>query len=172
VQPDSELVRATIAGQTHAFEVLIRRYERSVRAAATNVVEDRHLASDVAQDAFLKAYQRLAALRRPEAFGPWLMQITRRCALDVAKRRRNQSCLAHKTVAATESGNGQLTEDKQKLLEAVMQLPIGERQVVMLRYFGHHTVREVAEICGRSVGTVTKQLSRAHERLRHVLKES
>jgi RNA polymerase sigma-70 factor (ECF subfamily) len=155
-----------------AFEALVRRYERSVRAAATDVVGDRHLAGDVAQEAFLKAYQGLGALRRPDAFGPWLMQITRRCALDVAKRRRHQASLAQKALDSAEPMNGQLTDDKRKLLEAVMRLPVGEKQVVMLRYFGSHTVKEVALISGRSVGTVTKQLSRAHRRLRHALKES
>jgi len=172
VQPDSELVAAAVAGQADAFELLIRRYERSVRATATNIVKDRHLASDVAQEAFLKAYQGLAALRRPEAFGAWLMQIAHRCALDTARRRRHQACLAKTAAGGAVSGNGQLAEDKQELLAAVMQLPTGERQAVMLRYFGCHTVKEVAHISGRSVGTITKQLSRAHRRLRNILKES
>jgi RNA polymerase sigma-70 factor (ECF subfamily) len=136
-----------------------------------NVVKDRHLAGDVAQEAFLKAYHRLRALRRPAAFGGWLMQITRRCALDAARRRANQAALGY-SAAATASNNGRLATEKQELLTAVMQLPIGERQVVVLRYFGGHTVREVADISGRSVGTVTKQLSRAHRRLRSILKES
>jgi RNA polymerase sigma-70 factor (ECF subfamily) len=165
------LVAAAVAGQVDAFELLIRRYERSVRATAMNIVKDRHLASDVAQEAFLKAYQGLAALRRPEAFGAWLMQIAHRCALDAARRRRHQACLA-KTAVSGASGNGQLAEDKQELLAAVMQLPTGERQAVMLRYFGCHSVKEVADISGRSTGTITKQLSRAHRRLRNILKES
>jgi RNA polymerase sigma factor (sigma-70 family) len=164
------LVAAAVAGQAHAFELLVKRYERTVRATATDVVKDRHLASDVAQEAFLKAYQGLAALRRPGAFGPWLMQIARRCALDAARRRRHQACLAQ-NMAGAASHNGRLAADQQELLAAVMQLPVGQRQAVMLRYFGCHTVKEVADISGRSVGTVTKQLSRAHRRLRTILKE-
>ena len=57
------------------------------------------------------------------------------------------------------------------LLGAVAGLPESEKQVVMLRYFAGHTVKEAAEIVGRSVGTVTKQLSRARKRLRAMLKE-
>ncbi|MHC4184765.1 MAG: RNA polymerase sigma factor [Planctomycetota bacterium] len=54
----------------------------------------------------------------------------------------------------------------------MLKLPESEKQVVMLRYFSGQSVREVAEMLGRSVGTVTKQLSRAHKRLRNTLKES
>ena len=72
---------------------------------------------------------------------------------------------------ALEGPDGQLEEDKQQLLAAILQLPAAERQVVMLRYFGEHTVKEVASMAGRSVGTVTKQLSRAHRRLRHMVEE-
>ena len=68
--------------------------------------------------------------------------------------------------------NGQLDENKQHLLEMIQTLPKSERQVIMLRYFGPHTVRELAEVVGRSVGTVTKQLSRGHKRLKSRLRES
>jgi RNA polymerase sigma factor (sigma-70 family) len=53
-----------------------------------------------------------------------------------------------------------------------MKLPANEQQVVMLRYFSANSVKDVAEISGRSVGTVTKQLSRAHKRLRIMLERS
>lgn len=68
-------------------------------------------------------------------------------------------------------GNGQLDDDNRQLLNLVMGLGKAERQVVLLRYFGGHSVRQVAVIAGRSVGTVTKQLSRAHQRLRSQIKE-
>jgi RNA polymerase sigma-70 factor (ECF subfamily) len=160
-----------VGGESRAFERLVRRYERSVRAAALDVAKDSHLSHDIAQEAFLRAYRQLATLRRPVAFGPWLMRITRCCAVDVVRRRRSEAPLAEELVQTPPSHNGQLDEDKQRLLAAVMGLPSGERQVVMLRYFGEHTVKDVARIAGRSVGTVTKQLSRAHRRLRNTLKE-
>ena len=74
-------------------------------------------------------------------------------------------------VDPVEDPDASLDEEKQRLLAAVMKLPESEKQVVMLRYFCSHTVRDVANIVGRSVGTVTKQLSRAHKRLRKMLRE-
>jgi RNA polymerase sigma factor (sigma-70 family) len=74
--------------------------------------------------------------------------------------------------ATIDNPNGPFDEDKQRLLAAVLQLQKSEQQVVMLRYFDGHSVKDVAEIVGRSVGTVTKQLSRAYKSLRRLLERS
>ena len=172
MRTDAELVNAVLDGEKQAFTVLVKRYERPVRAVALNVLGDYHSAADVSQDAFVKAYEQLAGLRKPEAFGPWLMKITRRCALDSLRRRPKETRLETKIATAIEGPNGQLDEDKKKLLAAVVKLPRSEKQVVILRYLGDNTVKDVADIVGRSVGTVTKQLSRAHKRLRKIIERS
>jgi RNA polymerase sigma-70 factor (ECF subfamily) len=172
VRSDAELVKAVLNGDKQAFGVLVKRYERPVRAVALDVLGDYHLASDVSQDAFVAAYENLPGLRKPMAFGPWMMKITRRCALDRARRKRDGTHLGSVLPATTHNPDGQLDEEKQWLLAAVIKLPQGERQVIMLRYFTGRSVKDVAEILGRSIGTVTKQLSRAHKRLRNILERS
>ena len=169
MQTDAELVKAVLNGEREAFAVLVRRYERPVRALALDVLADYHLATDASQDSFIKAFEQLPGLRKPEAFGPWLMKITRRCALGVAQRKPKAALPETKVAAAIENPDGQLDESKQRLLAAVVKLPASERQVVMLRYFAGHSVKDVADIAGRSLGTVTKQLSRAHKSLRKIL---
>ncbi|MHC4655508.1 MAG: hypothetical protein ACYS91_10895 [Planctomycetota bacterium] len=67
MQSDAELVNAVLGGDKRAFEVLINRYERPVRATALDVLGDYHLASDVSQDAFVIAYENLPGLRKPAA---------------------------------------------------------------------------------------------------------
>jgi RNA polymerase sigma-70 factor (ECF subfamily) len=171
LKSDAELVGAVLDGDKEAFASLVRRYERSVRAVAVQVVGDRHRAADVAQDAFVKAYENLGGLRKADAFGMWLMRIARRCASDARRKRPREVRLEEGMAGALEERNGELDGDKKALLAAVMKLPRAERQVVMLRYFSGHSVKGVAEAAGRSVGTVTKQLSRAHKRLRTILKE-
>ena len=172
MQTDAELVKAVLNGEKHVFAELVKRYERPVRAVALDILGDYHSASDVSQDAFIKAYERLPGLRKPESFGPWLMQIIRRCALDSVRRRPKEARLDTTISAAIENPNGRLDEDKQRLLAAIVKLPKAEKQVVMLRYFGSNSVNDVAEILGRSTGTVTKQLSRARTHLRKILERS
>ena len=172
VRTDAELVNAVLDGEKQAFAVLVKRYERSVRAVALDVLGDYHFASDVSQEAFIKAYEQLAGLRKPESFGPWLMKIAFRYALDSTRQKLKEPRLEMKAAVYIENPDGQLDEDKQRLLAAVVKLPRSEKQVVMLRYLGDNSVKDVADIVGRSVGTVTKQLSRAHKRLRKILEIS
>ncbi len=172
MQPDAELVNAVLDGDKQAFGVLVKRYERPVRAVALDVLGDYHLATDVSQDAFVTAYKNLPGLRKPVVFGPWLMKITRRCALDFIRRMQKEAPREPAVAEAIVNSDGELDEEKQTLLAAVVRLPEGEKQVVMLRYFAGHSVKGVAEILGRSVGTVTKQLSRAHRHLRNILERS
>jgi RNA polymerase sigma-70 factor (ECF subfamily) len=172
LQTDAELVKAVLNGEKQVYAELVRRYERPVRAVALNVLGDYNSATDISQDAFVRAYERLAELRKPESFGPWLMKITRRCALDLARRRAKETRLEIKISSVIENPNGRLNEEKQTLLAAVVKLPKTEKQVVMLRYFSENSVNDVARILGRNVGTVTKQLSRAHRHLRKILERS
>ena len=172
MQSDAELVNAVLGGDKRAFEVLIKRYERPIRAIALDILGDYHLASDVSQDAFVTAYEKLPGLRKPTAFGAWLMKIARRCALDCVRRQNGKSSLEPVVSSRIHDRSGRLDEERQWLLSAVIKLSKSERQVIMLRYFSCHSVKEVADILGRSVGTVTKQLSRAHKRLRNTLERS
>ena len=172
MQTDAELVKAVLNGEKRVFAELVRRYERPVRAVALDVLGDYHMATDVSQDTFVRAYERLAGLRKSESFGPWLMKIARRCALDSVRQKTRETRLKTKINSEFENPNGQLDEDKQRLLAAVVKLPKGEKQVVMLRYFGENSVNDVAEMLGRSTGTVTKQLSRARVRLRKIIERS
>ena len=87
MRTDAELVNAVLEGEKQAFAVLVKRYERTVRAVALDVLADYHLASDVSQEAFIKSYEQLSKLRKPVAFGPWLMKIAHRCALNSARQK-------------------------------------------------------------------------------------
>ncbi|HET6430440.1 MAG TPA: sigma-70 family RNA polymerase sigma factor [Phycisphaerae bacterium] len=167
MRSDAELVAETLDGDRQVFADLVRRYERPVRAIARGILGDHHAAQDAAQETFVLAYRKLHALRKPAAFGPWVMKIARNQALRMARRARPVSELPPDQAAP--GGDGDLNETSRRLLSAVTALPAHERAVVLLRHFDGRTVREVADITGRSVGTVTKQLSRAYERLRRRL---
>ena len=170
-QSDAELVQEVLAGNKEAFALLVRRYERSVRAVAMSIVKKPNIADDIAQEAFVRSWKQLPQLRNPKVLGPWLMKITARCAIDSLKKQPSLKYSDSLDSLAAHEKNGQLDEKNQHLLETIQRLPKPERQVVMLRYFGPYSVRDLASVVGRSVGTVTKQLSRAHKRLRSRLQE-
>ena len=82
---DERLVLALRAGDQDAFGRLFDRWYDRVHELARRVTRDDGLAADVAQDAFLAAWQRLDRLEDPAAFGGWLLRIARNRALDVVR---------------------------------------------------------------------------------------
>ena len=172
MQSDAALVKATIEGNRSAFAELVRRYERAVMAAALDVLGDWHGAEDAAQDCFVTAYQKLGQLRKGGAFGKWLLKIARHMAVKRAKKGIKAGSLEEEKAGIAAECPAGFDGDSQELLAAVMRLPWQQRQVVMLRYFGGWKVREIAEIASRPIGTITVQLSRAHRRLKRILKEA
>jgi RNA polymerase sigma-70 factor (ECF subfamily) len=172
IRPDAQIVAAVLRGDRRAYALLVARYERGVLATTRRVLREPHLARDAAQDAFVAAYESLGRLRDPSAFGAWLLRIARRMASRLAQRRgiRHAESLPEDHPAPVDPNDG--AADLEWALAATAGLPEQERVVVVLRYFEDHDVRTIAAMLGRPVGTVTKQLSRAHERLRqHLRKE-
>ena len=77
---DIELISRTLEGDDNAFSELVKKYQKQVHALAWRKVGDFHIAEDITQDTFLKAYQRLHTLKEPHQFVGWLYVIaTRRC---------------------------------------------------------------------------------------------
>ena len=85
---------------------------------------------------------------------------------------RDRSRVSYRSVEPeTVSEDGKLDDAAETILKLVDRLPVSERQIVMMRYFDDLSMGEISEVTGRPVGTVTKQLSRARERLRNWLQE-
>ena len=164
----AEIVQSVLRGDPAAVEELVCRYERAAWTTAWRVLRDYHAAQDVTQEAFIEAYQRLSQLQQPRYFGVWLLRITHRLAVRRARRAGEAAALETIPMAAIEAHP---STERDALLEAVAALPEHERLVVALRYFGGRSVTEVAALAGRPVGTVTKQLSRALQRLKLILRE-
>src|SRR4051812_22265628 len=94
---DDQLVRATLSGELHAFEVLVERHRDVVQRLAARIVGEDE-AEDVTQDAFLRAYHRLDRWRGDGSFRTWLLHIAFNSALDSAGSRRARSLPLEETV--------------------------------------------------------------------------
>jgi RNA polymerase sigma-70 factor (ECF subfamily) len=162
---DAELVERAVRGELSAYETLVQRYERLVRAAASSVTCDRHAAEDAAQESFLTAFRTLTTLREPAKFAPWLLAITRHEAARFVRSQVRSPVLVPDIEVSSSVASNELMDRRERLLECFERLPDHERVVVGLRYFDGHTIAEISHISSRPVGTITKQLSRALARL-------
>jgi RNA polymerase sigma-70 factor (ECF subfamily) len=164
---DEDLASAAQQGDREAFRALVERYERIAQVSAWHVVRDYHLAEDVVQSSFVIAHAKLPELRDPAAFGSWLLTIVRRQAQEESQARRMTTTTYADQRAAPPSERG---DEHELLLSTIADLLEHERTVVVLRYIDGHSVQEIADMTGRPLGTVTKQLSRAVHRLRNRLR--
>lgn len=168
MQSTARIVTAAQRGDPDAFAELVRRYERVVVMTAWAVVRDFHAAQDVAQDCFLIAYNDLSSLRHPEAFGSWLLKTTHREAVRRSRRREEGVPLDSIAEPPADNSHQEWSVEFQALARTIGRLPGHEREVIIFRYVDGLTVREIAAATDRPVGTVTKQISRAIQRLREV----
>ena len=170
-ESDAELAGKAKCGDVPVFERLILRYERTVRSVAWAYLHDSHACDDAVQETFIAAFRSLAGLKETDKFGPWLMQIARRTS---GKHSSRVNLPREQGTSIDEvADSGPVVSIRQRqLLEHIEQLPKNERLVIAMRYFDGHSSQEIAEITGRPLGTVTKQLSRAYERLRNFFTKS
>lgn len=174
VESDEELVRRTRKGDREAFSRLVERYEPPALAIATSVLRCSHEARDAVQDAFVTAYGWLNRLWTPRAFGAWFLRIARQQALLHLRRNKVRSRQLAVMVTRTTQREGSSAPDGGvgETLELIARLPEQECVVVSLRHLDERSVAEIAQITGRPIGTVTKQLSRAYARMRSWLDDA
>ncbi len=166
----AELVKSAQAGDKAAFAELVRRYERAAIVTAYSVLGDFHWAQYAAQEAFFIAYQKLRGLRDGASFGPWLLRIARHRSVRL-KRSRKAEPAGVDCVELTATQPGDWMQPYREVARHIARLPEHERIVAVMRYVDGRSIKEIAEATGRPVGTITKQLSRAIERLRNWLVE-
>jgi RNA polymerase sigma factor (sigma-70 family) len=155
-----------------AFAAVIRRTERTALAVAFAVVGEATAAGDVVQEAFLKAWQKLAELDDVDRFLPWLCGIVRNAAVD---QRRRHKISAGPTESETPSTIGDPTaglvreEQSRQIDAALASLDELSRSAVVLRYYENLSSRQIGELLGLSAAAVDMRLSRARQELKAML---
>lgn len=172
---DDELVERTIAGDSNAFEELVRRHAAAVYRAALAALRSPPDAEDVMQDTFVLAFEKLRSFRRESSFKTWLLTIAWRRALrrrgSVARRVRrflqtdNDFALvsAHEPSVEQNLIAGELYRDVRRLVRA---LPARFRDPLLLAATGAHSYEELSDILGIPTGTVKWRISEARRLLR------
>ena len=85
---DVELIQRVLEGDDDAFSMLVKKYQKQVHALAWRKIGDFHIAEEITQDTFLKAYKKLATLKEPQRFDSWLYVIAaNRCSSWLRKKR-------------------------------------------------------------------------------------
>lgn len=170
---ENELAVQARAGDRQAFTLLVRRYQDRVFRFILRMSGVRDEAMDLTQETFLKAYLALPGWRPDARFGTWLFQIARNATLDVLRRRQSveflplDACLP--TGEAFDPPDGAPLPEEQlagrqgiALLErALRELPVEQREILLLRELEGMAYSEIAATLGINEGTVKSRLARA-----------
>ena len=174
---DAELIRLTLEGDETAFAELVKKYEKAVRALVWRKIEDYHTAEEITQDIFLKAYQELGTLKRPQSFLSWLyVSASRRCLAWQRKKRLpmvpydETKSTGDKEATYSQfvvEENQRISEETQRevVKQLLAKLPESERTVITLHYFSDMSSAEIGAFLGVSANTIRSRLHRAKQRL-------
>lgn len=178
---EGEAINRLKRGDINGLETLVRRHQvRAVRTAYL-ITQDRALAEDVAQAAFLRAYQRIHQFNASRPFAPWFMRSVVNAAIQAAQDGKRQESLDD-TVQGHESdftfadlipdvapGLDEMveqTEVQQAVWAALQKLPPDQRAAVVLRYYLGLDEAEMSDQMNVPPGTIKWRLHAARKQLR------
>ncbi len=167
---ESEAILAVRSGDKEAYRVIVEKYMQRAYYIALSYVRDQDTAMDISQMAFIKAYKNLKRFDLDRPFYPWFYRILRNLALDHIKRasRMQEIPLEDVQIIGDEREDRDL---KEALWKAIEQLPMEQREIIVLRYFEGLSYKEIAETVGRPIGTVMSSLHYSKRKLKSTLGE-
>ena len=178
-EQEAAVVRRVLEGDVNAYEELVLAYEKNVYNLALRMVGNAQDAEDMAQEAFLKAYNSLSGFRGDSKFSVWLYRIVNNVCLDHL-RRQNRRQASSLSVEDDEGEESQLdipdeSQSPEALLERSMTkdavrrglqaLPAEQRQILLLREIQGMSYEEIGQCLDLEPGTVKSRIFRARKRL-------
>lgn len=180
VDVDSALVECVQTGDVAAFDELVRKYRTRLYSVLYNLTGNREDASDLTQDAFIKAFQSIGKFRGKSAFYTWLYRIAVNNALSFIKKNRRRRFFSFDNMTE-EAGADEIFEAiasktrtekavlmdelQERLNESLQKLSEKHRTVVVLHEIEGLSHAEIADITRTSIGTVRSRLHYAKSQL-------
>ncbi len=176
-EDDGALVEQCLAGDTGAFDTLVERHRRQVYQVCYRFVGNHEDASDLAQDAFLRAYRALHTFKGRSAFSTWLYRVavnvclnrvsTKPPVTEPIERRE------HQDVSEERPDRDVLRQEQAATVRAaIARLPKKQRATMILRMYHELPHDQIAAILGSSVGAVKANFFHALANLKKLLQET
>jgi len=177
---EMELVRRAQKGDLEAYDELIKRYQERIYATVYHMTSNHEDANDLAQDAFIKAFQALKSFKGGSSFYTWIYRIAVNKTINFLKQRKNRLHMSLNDVDFNTENNQDLValisdktprreaglkELSEKLNEALLKLSEQHRLVMVLHDVQGQSHEEIAEIMNCNIGTVRSRLFYARQQM-------
>jgi RNA polymerase sigma-70 factor (ECF subfamily) len=165
---EQELIAASLGGDRGAFGALVLRYRKLVLGVAYRICGDGDLAEDVAQETFVRAWEKLGTFRLEGNWGGWICRIASNLTVDALRRQRPSTDLASVSVVAPgQRPESHVLRDERvaAVRSAILHLPVHLRVALVLREYEGLSYAEIAQSLDIPLGTVKSRLNDARRRL-------
>jgi len=167
---DEKLIEQTLSGDTNAFGALFKKYQGAVYGLAFHLTGSFSDAEDLAQESFIKAFEKLATLRQRDKFASWIRSITTNICNDWLRRKCAPNganiIKAISETSPTPDDDIESEELQRIVLSSINDLQKKYRLVVTLHYMAGLSTTEISEFLEIPSGTVESRLHRAKSQLR------
>ena len=164
-QSDEELVGACLAGNRNAFEQLVRRHQDSVYGLAVSMTRNHADASDMAQEAFVRAYLKLDQFNPEYSFRSWVLRICANQTKNLFRKRVNRQRMEDGYQLEEAVREAAVTPDYQELEAAMARLPSKLSAPLRLKYIEGLAYDEMAKVLGIGISAAKMRVLRARNQL-------
>ena len=165
---DGFYIQRCLDGHPDDFRHLVRRYKGPLLGHLAGQLGRSDLAEEALQEVFVRCYFGLSSLEKQSSFFAWMLGVANRVAKEQIRIEQRERQKAEKLAQMPAQSTGQRDWP---LAKTVAKLDDFSRQLILLRYYGGHSCKDVAATLNIPIGTVTKSLSRAYAQLREMMKQ-
>jgi RNA polymerase sigma-70 factor (ECF subfamily) len=170
---DIHYIEKVMAGDTAAYTHLVDRHKDLVFTISLKILQNREDAEEVAQDVFVKAYQKLSSFRRDSRFSTWLYRIAYNESISKTRLRKVREVEILDEISESVADDsleegilGLSHEEQRNAVDLVMKkMPEGDQLLLNLFYMQGIPVKEIAEISGQSESNVKVRLHRLRKKI-------
>ena len=182
---DYQLVQSFIAGDKFSIETLIKRHKNRLYTYILLIVKDSQLAEDIFQDTFIKVVKSLKRGKYQDKgiFASWVVRIAHNLVIDYFRRKKNLKTVSHDNYEADFFNSKKFSdisiEDimiqkqiRSDVQDLINQLPLEQREVIILRHYEDFSFKEIADKTGVSINTALGRMRYALINIKKLIKKN
>jgi len=179
ISEDDAIIEKVLSGNVNAYGLIVKKYQQPIYNLMLRTVGSEDKAADLAQETFIRAYEKLDIFRPGNKFFSWLYAIGMNLARDSI--RKNNKIFFQLNDESSLVLNARIEQEQQDPYEkrveiahlqfALKKLPLKEKEAIILRYREGHAIKDIATALEISVSGVKMRIHRGLKKLRKFLSE-